>query len=84
MPHRHAYAPPPLLLRAPMQELQAAVFGNPHSSNPSSLRTEARVEELRRRVLDFFGADPSIYDVRRAGEGGVHPRWSVVGAAGRA
>ncbi|PRW20464.1 Molybdenum cofactor sulfurase [Chlorella sorokiniana] len=57
-----------------MRELQTAVFGNPHSSNPSSLRTEARVEELRRRVLDFFGADPSIYDIvwTRSGTGALH------------
>ncbi len=39
------------------------LVGNPHSANPtSSLATEA-MEEARRRVLAFFGADPADYTV---------------------
>lgn len=44
------------------------MFGNPHSANPSSLRTEGRVEALRARLLHFLGADPEVYDVRAVGE----------------
>ena len=32
---------------AAVKELQSAVYGNPHSTNPSSLRTEALVEQVR-------------------------------------
>lgn len=61
--------PPPLPPQHPLpsslllQELEAAVFGNPHSCNPSSVRTEQAVEALRERVLRFLGADPALYDV---------------------
>lgn len=58
------HAPP-----APRQELQASVFGNPHSCNPSSARTERAVEELRLRVLRFLGADPAEYDVSEMEDG---------------
>ena len=50
-----------------LQELQADVFGNPHSCNPSSARTERAVEALRTAVLRYLGADPAVYDVRGQG-----------------
>ena len=60
-PHTGRASPPPRptllptgLYRRP-QELESAAFGNPHSTNPSSLRTERLVEDLRRRVLRFLG-----------------------------
>jgi molybdenum cofactor sulfurtransferase len=39
------------------------VFGNPHSSNPTSALSTRLVERCRSRVLDFFGADPHEYAV---------------------
>jgi selenocysteine lyase/cysteine desulfurase len=41
--------------------LRAHVHGNPHSGNPTSLASTALVERTRRRVLEFFGADPDEY-----------------------
>lgn len=58
----HRASTPPL-----PQDLEAGVYGNPHSENPSSLRTEGRVEALRTRLLEFLGADPDVYDVRAGG-----------------
>jgi molybdenum cofactor sulfurtransferase len=43
--------------------LSEHVFGNPHSSNPSSLATTQLVEHAREYVLKFFNADASEYDV---------------------
>ncbi len=37
------------------------VLGNPHSSNPTSAAATRLVEGCRRRVLDFFSADPDEY-----------------------
>jgi len=39
------------------------VFGNPHSTNPTSIESTRLVERCRRRVLQFFGADPDEYAV---------------------
>jgi selenocysteine lyase/cysteine desulfurase len=44
-------------------DLLAGVFGNPHSSNPTSRAAGERVEATRRHVLDFFGASPLEYTV---------------------
>lgn len=43
--------------------LSENVFGNPHSSNPSSLAATELVESARARVLEFLKADPEEYDV---------------------
>ena len=43
------------------QRLLAGVFGNPHSSNPASSASTELLETSRRRVLDFFRADPEEY-----------------------
>ncbi|HEY6042853.1 MAG TPA: aminotransferase class V-fold PLP-dependent enzyme, partial [Anaerolineae bacterium] len=37
------------------------VFGNPHSTNPTSLATTHLVESARAHVLDFFDASPDEY-----------------------
>ncbi len=42
--------------------LLANVFGNPHSSNPTSLATTQRAESCRRRVLEYFNASPDEYE----------------------
>jgi molybdenum cofactor sulfurtransferase len=41
--------------------LTGAVFGNPHSTNPTSLAMTELAESARRAVLAHFGADPDEY-----------------------
>ena len=43
--------------------LSEHVFGNPHSSNPTSLAITQLVDHAREYVLKFFNADPAEYDV---------------------
>jgi molybdenum cofactor sulfurtransferase len=43
--------------------LSRHVFGNPHSSNPTSLAATHLVEQARAYVLKFFNANPEEYDV---------------------
>ncbi|MBE7434192.1 MAG: aminotransferase class V-fold PLP-dependent enzyme [Anaerolineales bacterium] len=43
------------------QLLKENVFGNPHSSNPTSLAATHLVEGARDYILEFFNADPSEY-----------------------
>ena len=50
-------------VRAHADYLCGAVLGNPHSRNPSSQAATDTVEAARRRVLEFFGADPAHYEV---------------------
>jgi molybdenum cofactor sulfurtransferase len=50
-------------LRQHQQLLQQNVFGNPHSSNPTSLAATRFVDHARAYVLQFFHADPQEYDV---------------------
>jgi selenocysteine lyase/cysteine desulfurase len=39
------------------------VLGNPHSTNPASADSTARMNGARRRVLQFLHADPALYEV---------------------
>lgn len=41
--------------------LLSTVFGNPHSSNPTSRAATELVERTRRHVLDYFRASPDEY-----------------------
>lgn len=43
------------------QLLKENVFGNPHSSNPTSLAATHLVEGAREYILKFFNADPAEY-----------------------
>jgi molybdenum cofactor sulfurtransferase len=43
--------------------LRSHVFGNPHSSNPTSLAATKLVDAARAYVLKFFHASPDEYDV---------------------
>jgi len=43
------------------QLLQENVYGNPHSSNPTSLAATHLVEGAREYILKFFNADPKEY-----------------------
>jgi molybdenum cofactor sulfurtransferase len=46
-----------------MELLKGGVFGNPHSTNPSSQAATVLVERARARVLEFFRASPEEYVV---------------------
>jgi len=48
-------------LRRHHRLLSENVFGNPHSSNPTSLSATKLVEHTREYVLKFFKADPDEY-----------------------
>jgi selenocysteine lyase/cysteine desulfurase len=50
-------------LRDHMDLLRENVFGNPHSTNPTSVASTHLGEQARERVLDFFNADPDEYAV---------------------
>jgi molybdenum cofactor sulfurtransferase len=50
-------------IRAHQQLLAGNVFGNPHSSNPSSLAATHLIDSARAEVLKFFKADPAEYTV---------------------
>ena len=43
--------------------LQNNVFGNPHSTNPTSMAATKLVDSARAYVLEFFNADPAEYTV---------------------
>lgn len=48
-------------LRAHADLLGGSVFGNPHSTNPTSIAMTERVERARARVLEHFRAAPDEY-----------------------
>jgi molybdenum cofactor sulfurtransferase len=48
-------------LRAHMELLQQQVFGNPHSTNPTSQAMTALDEQARAAVLTYFHASPDEY-----------------------
>jgi molybdenum cofactor sulfurtransferase len=50
-------------LRLHQQVLAGHVFGNPHSSNPTSLAATRLIESTRVAILQFFNADPDEYTV---------------------
>ena len=50
-------------VRAHQDVLLNGVFGNPHSTNPSSRISTELVENTRKASLDFFQADPAEYVV---------------------
>jgi len=54
---------PDSLVRRHAELLLGSVFGNPHSSNPTSSAATDLVESTRSRVLEYFRADPQEYVV---------------------
>jgi selenocysteine lyase/cysteine desulfurase len=50
-------------VQAHHQLLSSEVYGNPHSSNPTSIASTRLVEQARQAVLDFFHASPQDYVV---------------------
>lgn len=45
------------------RRLLGDVLGNPHSENPASAESTARMERARASVLEFLCADPGVYEV---------------------
>lgn len=54
---------PESLVRGEAERLCAGVFGNPHSRNPTARASTEQVDAARRRVHEFFRADPEEYEV---------------------
>lgn len=50
-------------VRANAEMLCSSVLGNPHSRNPTSLAATLLCEDARTRVLEYFNADPDLYEV---------------------
>ena len=50
-------------VRAHAELLCCSVLGNPHSKNPTSRASTEKVEAARRRVGEFFHADPDEYEI---------------------
>jgi selenocysteine lyase/cysteine desulfurase len=50
-------------VRQHQELLLAGVFGNPHSTNPTSLAATGLAEGARAAILAFFNADPAEYAV---------------------
>ncbi|MCA9988335.1 MAG: aminotransferase class V-fold PLP-dependent enzyme [Anaerolineales bacterium] len=50
-------------LDAHMAQLAANVYGNPHSSNPTSMAATKLVDQARDYVRHYFNADPAEYAV---------------------
>ncbi len=48
-------------LSAHLEMLGRGIFGNPHSSNPTSLEMTKKVEQTRRFILEYFNASPAEY-----------------------
>jgi molybdenum cofactor sulfurtransferase len=45
------------------KDMEANLFGNPHSQSPSSRLSTIRIESVRAQVLAFFKADPEHFDL---------------------
>jgi selenocysteine lyase/cysteine desulfurase len=45
------------------EQLQDGIFGNPHSQHGPSQASERALVQARSAALDFFDADPAIYEV---------------------
>jgi molybdenum cofactor sulfurtransferase len=50
-------------VRAHTEFLCRGVFGNPHSRNPTSQAATQLCDQARTRVLQYFNADPDLYEV---------------------
>lgn len=50
-------------LRTHMELLMSGVYGNPHSSNPTSLASTTLDEQARHFIAEFFTANPEEYEV---------------------
>jgi selenocysteine lyase/cysteine desulfurase len=54
---------PASLVQADARRLSEVVRGNPHSEHRASREATTDLDEARRAILEFLGADPARYDV---------------------
>ncbi|CZT18307.1 related to Molybdenum cofactor sulfurase [Ramularia collo-cygni] len=61
----HAGTTPPsaTLLSSFHTDMLANLYGNPHSTSPSSMRSTQVIESVRVQALNFVGADPEMFDL---------------------
>ena len=45
------------------RDIQNNLYGNPHSASLSSSLATNRIEDIRVKALQFFGADPDVFDL---------------------
>ncbi|KAJ5597425.1 Pyridoxal phosphate-dependent transferase major region subdomain 1 [Penicillium hordei] len=50
-------------LKSFTEEMSTSLLGNPHSDSRSSQLSTKKVEEVRKRTLEFFNADPEHFDL---------------------
>jgi selenocysteine lyase/cysteine desulfurase len=50
-------------VRRHAEQLLTNVFGNPHSSNPTSMKAAELVEQCRAHILAYFNASPDEYEL---------------------
>lgn len=58
-------------LQEQFARLSKGVFGNPHSTNPTSMHATELTEKARQRVLDFFNASEDYYCIFTANASGA-------------
>lgn len=51
------------LVKSHAKWLGSSIAGNPHSTSPASLASSRAMDQARAAVLEFFDADPEVYDV---------------------
>ncbi|RDA83769.1 hypothetical protein CP532_5190 [Ophiocordyceps camponoti-leonardi (nom. inval.)] len=51
------------LMGAFAAEMTSTLYANPHSASTPSQLAASRIDDIRLRLLTFFGADPSDYDL---------------------
>lgn len=54
---------PKSLMASFAEDMNASLFGNPHSQSPSSVRSTVRIDRVRARTLEFFKADAEHFDL---------------------
>ncbi|TPX14189.1 uncharacterized protein E0L32_000583 [Thyridium curvatum] len=61
--HAGTTVPPKSAVDAFAKDMTSNLFGNPHSGSPSSQLSSSRIDDIRARVLQFFNADPTEFDL---------------------
>ncbi|KAF7590511.1 hypothetical protein BBP40_002699 [Aspergillus hancockii] len=61
--HTGAAVYPQSLIKSLADELKHNLYGNPHAESRSSRHCTERIDEVRKRTLEFFHADPEHLDI---------------------
>lgn len=54
---------PKSLMESFAEDMNANLFGNPHSQSPSSVQSTVRIDRVRARMLEFFKGDAKHFDL---------------------